>query len=44
MFIYNKLDCYISLYVDDIAIYSASTPHLTTLLKDLKMAFEISDL
>jgi len=30
--------------VADIAIYSADTPHLTTLIKDLKTAFEISDL
>ena len=44
MFFHDKFDCYISLYVDDIAIYSASTPHLTTLIKDLKTAFEISDL
>jgi len=44
MFIHNKFDCYISLYVDHIAIYSADTPHLTTLIKDLKTAFEISDL
>ena len=44
MFIHLKFDCYISLYVDDIAIYLASTPHLTTLIKDLKTAFEISDL
>jgi len=44
MFIHNKFECYISLYVDDIAIYSADTPHLTTLIKDLKTAFEISDL
>jgi len=44
MFIHNEFDCYISLDVDDIAIYSANTPHLTTLIKDLKTAFEISDL
>jgi len=44
MFIHKRFNCYISLYVDDIAIYSAGTPHLTTLIKDLKMAFEISDL
>ena len=44
MFIHNEFDCYILLYVDDIAIYSAGTPHLTTLIKDLKTAFEISDL
>ena len=44
MFIHNKFNCYISLYVDDIAIYSAGTSHLTTLIKDLKTAFEISDL
>ena len=30
--------------MDDIAIYSAETPYLTTLIKDLKTAFEISDL
>jgi len=42
-FIHNEFDCYISLYVDDIAIYSADTPHLTTLIEDLKTAFEISD-
>ena len=44
MFIYNEIDCHISLYVDDIAIYSANTLHLTTLAKALKTAFEISDL
>ena len=44
MFIHNKFDCYISLYMDDIAIYSASAPRLTTLIKDLKTAFEISNL
>ena len=44
MFIHNEHDCYISLYVDNIAIYSADTPHLTALIKDLKTAFEISDL
>jgi len=44
MFIHNMFECYISLYVDDSAIYSASTPHLTILSKDLKTAFEISDL
>jgi len=44
MFIHNKFECYISLYVDDIAIYSADTPHLTTLIKDLQTAYEISDL
>jgi len=44
MFIHNKFDCYISLYVDDIAIYSADTLHLNTLINDLKTAFEISDL
>jgi len=43
MFIHNKFECYISLYVDHIAIYWADTPHLTTLIKDLKTAFEISD-
>ena len=30
--------------MDDIAIYSADTPHLTALITDLKTAFEISDL
>jgi len=44
MFIHNKFECYIWLYVDDIAIYSADTPQLSTLIKDLKTAFEISDL
>jgi len=44
MFIHNKFECYKSLYVEDIAIYSADTPHLTTLIKDLKTAFKISDL
>ena len=29
--------------MDDIPIYSADTPHLTAVIKDLKMAFEISD-
>jgi len=43
MFIHTKFECYISLYVDDLAIYSAITPHLTTLIKDLKKALEISD-
>ena len=32
MFIHNEYECYISLYVDDIAIYSADTPHLTALI------------
>ena len=36
MFIHNEYDCYISLYVNDIAIYSADTPHLTVLINDLK--------
>jgi len=44
MFIHNKFECHISLYVYDIVIYSADNPHLTTLIKDLKTAFEISDL
>ena len=44
MFIHNEYDCYISLYVDDIAIYLADTPHLTALIQELKTAFEISDL
>jgi len=44
MFIHKKFDYYISLYVDNIVIYSASTRLLTTLTKDLKMAFQISDL
>jgi len=44
MFIYNKFACYLSLYVEDIAIYSADTPHLNTQIKHPKMAFEISDL
>ena len=44
MFIQNKFNCYISLYIYDIAIYSAGIPHLTTLIKDLKTAFEILDL
>jgi len=44
MFIHNRFDCYISLYIDGIAIYSAGTSHLTTLIKDLKTAFEIWDL
>ena len=44
MFIYNEYDGYISLYVDNIAIYSADTHHLTAPIKVLKMAFEISDL
>jgi len=44
MFIHNKYDCYISLYVNDIAIYSADTPNLANLIKDLKMPFDISDL
>ena len=44
MFIHNKYNCYISLYVDNIAIYSADTHHLTAHIQDLKMAFEISDL
>jgi len=43
-FIHNKFECYISLYVDDIAIYSADRPHLTTRIKVLKTAFEISDI
>ena len=44
MFIHKRFNCYISLYVDDIAIYSADTPHLNTLIKDLKTTFEITDL
>ena len=44
MFIHNKFDHYTSLYVDDITIYLASNLHLTTLIKDLKTAFEILDL
>jgi len=44
MFIHNKFEYYISVYLDDIAIYSADSPHLTTLIKDLKIAFEITDL
>jgi len=44
MFIYKEFDCHISLYVHDIAIYSANTLHLTTLTQALKIAFEISDL
>jgi len=44
MFIHNKFECYISLYVDDIEIYSADTLHLTTLIKHTKTAFENSDL
>jgi len=44
MFIHNKFECYISLYLDDIAIYSASTTHLTIRINDLKTAFQISDL
>ena len=43
MFIHNTFNCYISLYVEDIAIHGASTPHLTTRIKDLQMAFEILD-
>jgi len=43
-FIHKDFDYYISLCVDDIVIYSAGTPHLTTLIKDLKTAFEISHL
>ena len=39
MFIHNEYDCYISLYTDDIAIYSADISHLTALFKDLKTAF-----
>ena len=30
--------------MDDIARYSANTPQLTTLIKDLRTAFDISDL
>jgi len=44
MFTHNQFECYISLYVDNIAIYLADTPHLTTLIKHLKTAFEITDL
>jgi len=44
MFIHNKFDCYVLLYVDGIAIYSADTSDLNTLIKDVKTAFEISDL
>ena len=44
MFVHAKHDCYISLYVDDIAIYSADNPYLKSLIKDLKTAFEITDL
>ena len=44
IFIHNKFESFISLYVDDIAIFSTDSPHLTTLIKDLKTAFEISDL
>ena len=44
MFIHNKFEYYILLYVDDIARYGADIPHLTTLIKDVPTAFEISDL
>jgi len=44
MFIHNEYDCYISLYVDNIAIYSADTSHLANLINDQKKAFDISDL
>ena len=43
MFIHAKHDGYISLYVDDIAIYSADNPYLKSLIKDMKTAFEITD-
>jgi len=44
MFIHKMFHYYISLYVDDIAINAAGTPHLTTVINDVKTAFEISDL
>jgi len=40
MFIHSKFEYSISLYVYAIAIYSADTPHLTTLINDLKTAYE----
>jgi len=44
MFIHHKFECYLSLYQDGIATYSAYTTHLTTPIRDLQKAFEISDL
>ena len=44
MFVHTKHDIYISVYVDDIAIHAGDTPHATTLIEDLKTAFEITDL
>ena len=44
MFVHNKHDIFLSVYVDDIAIYSANTPHAISLIEDLKIAFEITDL
>jgi len=44
VFVHNKHEVYLSVYVDDIAIYSADVPFTATLIQDLKMAFEITDL
>ena len=44
MFVHNKYDIYISIYVTNIAIHAADTPHATSLIQDLKTAFEITDL
>jgi len=44
MFVQAKYDCYISLYVDDIPIYSGDNTNLKSLIKDRKTAFEITDL
>ena len=44
IFIHNKFGYYILLYIDHITINWASTCHLTTLIKDLKMVFVISGL
>jgi len=44
LFINNKFKWYILLYSYDIAMYSADTPHQTTVIQDLTMAFQISDL
>jgi len=44
MFINIRLDSYIDHSMDDFAIYSSGIPHLTTLIKDIKSAFEITNL
>ncbi|RPA93706.1 hypothetical protein L873DRAFT_1568608, partial [Choiromyces venosus 120613-1] len=44
IFIHIKYNIYISVYIDNITIHLTDSQYMTSLIEDLKIAFEITDL